>query len=157
MNRTHRRLLRVGLAGAVLCISLSPFASLAYDAPIADQAGTTNIIFGDGDEGPIGSYPMLAMPSTTPHILLPGEVVYGDSDEGAIDAGPALHTKLARSSQAPDLQHLPDLIFTDEMGGSPVDLSPFAGRSNISAAELAGAEPTQTADAGHIAYQFAFE
>jgi hypothetical protein len=101
-------------------------------------AGNVDIIYGDGDEGAIYVGPVEATPHAAEVTLGPGDVLYGDQDQGAIAQGPPIegapHVAAAPAGQ--------DLIFTgDDQGGTPVDLSAFAGRSNISPEELAAGHP----------------
>jgi hypothetical protein len=104
----------------------------------AAAGGNVDIIYGDGDEGANYVGPVTATAHTADVALGPRDVQFGDQDQGVIAMGPpavAVEPHAAVAS-APAGQ---DIIFTDgDEGGTPVDLSAFAGRSNISAEELAG-------------------
>jgi len=106
----------------------------------AAAGGNVDIIYGEGDEGPIYVGPVTATAHPAEVVLGPGDALYGDQDQGIIGVGPPLAVEPhADVANAPAAQ---DLVFTgDDQGGTAVDLSAFAGRSNISPEELAAGHP----------------
>jgi hypothetical protein len=157
MNRSTLCSVSIVLASAV--VSLWPLGAGAQEAPTVsvttNQIRNVDIVYGDGDEGPISVGPVTATPHQTRVALAPGDVVYGNADEGAIDAGPAPAVLVATHDKAPSPHAGHDLLFgDDDMGGAPVDLSAFAGRSNVSATELATGRPDISQDLAEFAQQF---
>jgi hypothetical protein len=129
-----------GLASSILTGGADDASQPAAPHDAAPAGGNVDIIYGDGDEGAIYVGPVTATPHVAEVTLGPGDVQYGDQDQGVIAAGPPLAVEPhADIASAPAGQ---DLVFTnDDQGGTPVDLSAFAGRSNISAEELAAGHP----------------
>jgi hypothetical protein len=144
MNRSTVRSFIAVSASTIVLLSASPLAASAQTAPptTVDQARNVDIIFGDGDEGPIYIGPVPAPSRPNSAVLLPGDVLFGDADQGAIATGPTSVPAAVLPAEMAAPQPAQDIMFADdEAGGVPVDLSAFRGRSNISATELAGGQP----------------
>jgi hypothetical protein len=140
MNRSTLRSVSSVLATAVIALSFSPLAASAQTLPVtgpaANQARTIDIVYGDGDEGAIFVGPISVTSRPASIALAPGDILFGDQDQGAIAAGPVVVTAASPVEADPPAADQ-DMIFTgDDGGGSPVNLTAFRGRSNITMAEL---------------------
>jgi hypothetical protein len=155
MNRSTLRSCSAVLASAFVALSLSPLAANAQTAPLngpgAGQVRTLEIAYGDGDDGAYYVDTSDIAPRPTTVVLAPGDVLYGD--DGPIAQGPAPVTAdspadVASSSSQP----AQDLVFSDDgLGGTPVDLSAFGGRTSIPMTELAGGQSTVVQNGADIA------
>jgi hypothetical protein len=118
-----------------------------HDTPAA--GGNVDIVYGDGDEGAIYVGPVTATAHPAEVALGRGDMLFGDEDQGVIAAGPPAVEPQADLASAPAGQ---DIIFSgDDQGGTAVDLSAFAGRSNITAEELAAGHPLIAENLGDVA------
>jgi hypothetical protein len=103
-------------------------SGLSVSALGGGGSGDEIIGWEDNDGGPImGHASALPTPHAAEVALGPNDVMFGDGDEGAIAFGGPVQT-------AAPVAHAPtyDLVFTDDdQGGTPVDLSAYAGQSNI--------------------------
>jgi hypothetical protein len=95
---------------------------------LGSGSGQEIIGWDDNDQGPImGHGPAVATPHSSDVALGPNDVMFGDGDEGIIASGP-------RVEAAPAVAQAPaqDIIFGDgDEGGTPVDLSAYAGQSTF--------------------------
>jgi hypothetical protein len=151
MNRSTLRSISTVVATAVIALSFSPLAASAQTLSATDGAGKWDIVYGDGDEGAIYVGPITVTAHPAAVVLAPGDALFGDQDQGVIAEGPApvYATSLSEANPPAAL----DMLFIgDDEGGTPVDLSAFRGRSNITMAELTGG-PASAASAVD-AYQF---
>jgi hypothetical protein len=138
MIRSTRRSFNFSMLAAVFYLLLSPLNGVAHADPDVGPAGQVDIIYGDGDEGAIYVGPVTATPHQTNVALQPGDVLYGDADQGAIDARSAPILALSQQGAVARAPSQPDLTLSDgDVGGAPVDLAALAGRSHMSAVELA--------------------
>ena len=129
-----------GLASSVFTGGADDASQPTSGHDTAAAGGNVDIIYGDGDEGAIYVGPVTATTQPSEVALGPGDLQYGDQDQGVIAAGPPL--AVAPHAEIASTPAHQDIIFTDDdQGGTPVDLSAFAGRSQISAEELAAGHP----------------